>query len=215
MARNTREEAKQTRSQILATALSLFARRGYAGTSLEDISAELGMTRGAIYGHFASKRDLFERVIALSQDPLYALMASCEHNKRAALDNLERFLRGWFDLLRDNRLHRDAFEVVLNKTEFTDELGSLYNTERRLARDQIAFLQRTLEAAKSQGSIPSATDAAFAGLMVYTQLMGIAQAWLFDHGLFAIDELADTIVGHVLAGAVLTLPDATSVAAIS
>ena len=211
MARSTREEAKQTRSQILDAALSLFARRGYAGTSLEDISAELGVTRGAIYGHFACKRELFEHVIALSQDPLYDLMAACGGEDGAALDRLERFLRGWFDLLRDNPLHRDAFEVVLNKTEFTEELSSLYNTERRLAKDQIAFLQRTLEAAKIEGSIPPQANAAFAGLMVYTQLMGIAQAWLFDHELFAIDELADAIVGQLLAGIVSAPPAECSV----
>ena len=58
MSRKTREEAEKTRARILASALSLFVKRGYDHTSFTDIAARLGMTKGAVYWHFDSKEQL-------------------------------------------------------------------------------------------------------------------------------------------------------------
>ena len=50
--------AKTTRRFLLEAAAALFDERGYAGTSISDISAHSGRTSGAIYFHFASKEKL-------------------------------------------------------------------------------------------------------------------------------------------------------------
>jgi AcrR family transcriptional regulator len=47
-----------TRERILAIALDLFTRKGYAETSLREIAAELGFSKAALYYHFASKQDI-------------------------------------------------------------------------------------------------------------------------------------------------------------
>ena len=52
-----------TKERILETALNLFAREGYAGTSMADIAGELGITKGALYRHYAGKRDIFESIL--------------------------------------------------------------------------------------------------------------------------------------------------------
>jgi AcrR family transcriptional regulator len=57
---------------ILDTARELFAAQGYEGTSIDMIAAAAGLTKGACYHHFASKRDLFDRVI----DELQASIAA-------------------------------------------------------------------------------------------------------------------------------------------
>lgn len=48
-----------TRSRILASASQIFAQQGYAGATLDAIAADAGLTKGAVYWHFASKSDLF------------------------------------------------------------------------------------------------------------------------------------------------------------
>ena len=59
VARVTRAESKErTRQRLLAEAQRLFRERGYAATSLEQIAEAAEVTKGAIYGHFASKEDL-------------------------------------------------------------------------------------------------------------------------------------------------------------
>jgi AcrR family transcriptional regulator len=58
--RLTREESKaRTREQLLAAAGKLFERNGFAATSLEQVAEEAGVTKGAVYAHFADKVDLF------------------------------------------------------------------------------------------------------------------------------------------------------------
>lgn len=59
MERITRPESKaRTRQRLIDEADRLFRERGYAATSIEQIAAAAGVTKGAVYGHFASKEDL-------------------------------------------------------------------------------------------------------------------------------------------------------------
>jgi AcrR family transcriptional regulator len=70
MARVTRETAKaQTRERLLAQAQRLFRERGYAATSLEQIAEAAEVTKGAIYGHFASKEDLLLSALEAAPGP--------------------------------------------------------------------------------------------------------------------------------------------------
>jgi len=63
MARRTKEEAEKTRARILASALALFAKKGYEHTTFTDIAARLKMTKGAVYWHFESKPALLMAII--------------------------------------------------------------------------------------------------------------------------------------------------------
>ncbi|WP_373462503.1 ScbR family autoregulator-binding transcription factor [Streptomyces sp. V3I7] len=59
------ERAKATRRALLEAAACLFAERGYAGTSVNDISTRSGRTSGAVYFHYASKEGI---ALAVVQD---------------------------------------------------------------------------------------------------------------------------------------------------
>jgi AcrR family transcriptional regulator len=59
--------SEATRAALLEEATALFATRGYAGTSLEDVASASQVTRGAVYHHFASKQALFEAVLDLQE----------------------------------------------------------------------------------------------------------------------------------------------------
>jgi AcrR family transcriptional regulator len=56
------ERAEATRSALLRAARELFAERGYPAVGTEQIVERAGVTRGALYHHFADKRDLFGAV---------------------------------------------------------------------------------------------------------------------------------------------------------
>jgi AcrR family transcriptional regulator len=60
MARLSRDESRmRTRNLLLDAAERVFARRGYRGASLDDIAAEAGFSKGAVYSNFTGKEDLF------------------------------------------------------------------------------------------------------------------------------------------------------------
>jgi AcrR family transcriptional regulator len=58
--RLTREQSKAlTRERLLSAARSVFARRGFHGSSVEEVAAEAGYSTGALYSNFDGKEDLF------------------------------------------------------------------------------------------------------------------------------------------------------------
>ena len=54
---------ENTKERILLTALELFARDGYEAVSVSTIAGALGMTKGALYRHYANKRAIFESIV--------------------------------------------------------------------------------------------------------------------------------------------------------
>lgn len=63
MPRKTKVEAEKTRARILASALSLFVKKGYEHTTFTDIAARLKMTKGAVYWHFETKEALLVALV--------------------------------------------------------------------------------------------------------------------------------------------------------
>lgn len=55
---------ENTKERILLAALQLFARDGYAAVSVREIAEQLGITKGALYRHYPSKRGIFEAILA-------------------------------------------------------------------------------------------------------------------------------------------------------
>jgi AcrR family transcriptional regulator len=56
-----------TRTLLLAAAARVYARRGFNGATLDEVAAEAGFTKGAVYGHFGSKENL---LLALMEEHL-------------------------------------------------------------------------------------------------------------------------------------------------
>jgi len=92
MARVTRAESKErTRQRLLAEAQRLFRERGYAATSLEQIAEAAEVTKGAIYGHFASKEDLMLSALEAAPAPDYS--TTLNDQSRPLRERLAEFSR--------------------------------------------------------------------------------------------------------------------------
>lgn len=70
MTRTQRQRTEATTGQLIDAARRLFAADGYTATSLEDVVAAAGVTKGALYHHFSSKRDLFRAVFEQEEGAL-------------------------------------------------------------------------------------------------------------------------------------------------
>ncbi len=62
---------RETKNEILEVALRLFSQKGYLGTSMSDIAAELGITKPALYKHYAGKRELLESIVERMRETDY------------------------------------------------------------------------------------------------------------------------------------------------
>lgn len=91
MARATKADSEATAARVLHTARRLFTQHGYAGIGLENVAAQAGVTRGAIYHHFTSKLGLFEAVLAQTQR---SVAAAIERDTTAAASDWDKLTIG-------------------------------------------------------------------------------------------------------------------------
>ena len=87
--------SERSRAHILDAALKLFSHRGYGATSVNDIAAEAGVSKGNVYHHFTDKETIFRELL----DAYFAAIASPEFPFNRALatgtfpENLEELGR--------------------------------------------------------------------------------------------------------------------------
>jgi AcrR family transcriptional regulator len=62
--RPKKADAADTKAELRQAALRLFARHGYAGTSIRAIAREVGLSESGLYAHFAGKQAIFDAVLA-------------------------------------------------------------------------------------------------------------------------------------------------------
>jgi len=89
--RSNAERVAETRGALLDAAAALFGRLGYEGTSTTAILEASGLTRGAMYHHFADKRDLF---VAVASRVERALIADIEATTATVTDARQRVRAG-------------------------------------------------------------------------------------------------------------------------
>ncbi|MET0917162.1 MAG: TetR family transcriptional regulator [Burkholderiales bacterium] len=201
MARRTKSEAAITREQLLDAAERVFRERGVTRTSLAEVAASAGVTRGAVYWHFRDKADLFDAMceratLPLEQaltragtmvlgDPLAAL-------RTLAIDALTR-------LATDPRTQA-VFEVVFHKCELTGELGPIATRRDRERCDCLTHVDSIVARAVEAGQLPADTDTRLAALALHAYMGGIMREWVLDPTAFDLAHAAPALIDTLLAG---------------
>ena len=138
-----------TKERILLTALRLFARDGYEAVSVSDIAGELGMTKGALYKHYASKRDIFDSLLRRMEQrdaeqarehgvPEGRLSEMEEAYRETSIDDLTAFGKAMFRYWTQDEFAA-AFRRMLTLEQFRSaEMGALY--QQLLAAGPLGYM---------------------------------------------------------------------------
>jgi AcrR family transcriptional regulator len=147
----------ETRAALIKAARDAFTRDGYAATGTPDIVAAAGVTRGALYHHFADKAALFEAVV---EAELIAIAAEIEAGADAINDPIEALIEGGATFLaameapgRQRLLLLDAPAVLPRAT-----------LDRLDAATGAATLRAGLQYARARGALPDIHIDTLAGL---------------------------------------------------
>ena len=100
------ERGDATRAALVAAARELFAERGYGAVGTSEIVRRAGVTRGAMYHHFADKRDLFRAVYEQVEHDLVATSAERILAVEDPWEQLVQGTRAFFDACEDPALMR-------------------------------------------------------------------------------------------------------------
>jgi len=108
------ERTEATRRRLLDAARRVFLRRGFAGTSLDMIVREVGLTKGVVYSRFRSKADLFLALLEERIDARIAEMRAAADREHGSLGLATALSRQWAErMATDAEWSRLAIEFRL------------------------------------------------------------------------------------------------------
>lgn len=199
MARKTKQQAEETRQQILDAAVREFSAHGVSGTSLTDIAAAAGVTRGAIYWHFKNKVDLFNEVWALSESKVEQL--ELEYQAKYP-DNPLRILREILIYVlvstREDRRRRALMEIVFHKCEFVGEMSSFHDARKVLDLASYDRIELVLQGCIDANQLPINLDTRRAAIIMRAYITGLMENWLFMPESFDIKQEAPVLIDAFL-----------------
>ena len=152
MPRKTKADAEQTRQDLIASARQVFHQHGVSRTSLEKIAEQAGVTRGAVYWHFANKAELFfavrednhrmlEKAVAMLSDP----------SIDDPLTAIERSLLEFFSIVATNPLVQQTFEIMSLRCEYVNEFASVLSEINKPCFDFLGRLKHLYALAAEKG----------------------------------------------------------------
>jgi AcrR family transcriptional regulator len=169
------------RNEILDVAQRLVATKGYQQMTIEDILAELGISKGAFYHYFDSKADLLESLVArMREEASQILLPVLEDPHLSAVEKLQR----WFDVAGRWKTARREYLLSLLHVWYHDDNAVV---RQKLRADNLAWISPLLTGVVRQGI----AEGAFAS--AYPDHVG--------HVVFSlINELGDSLALQILSG---------------
>lgn len=202
MARKTKQQALETRNQIIEAAITLFSQQGGTTPSLSDIAKTAGVTRGAIYWHFKNKTDLLNHIWIQSGSDL----AAAEHEYQIKYpDDPLSFMRAMLLYAIDSAVthprKRALMEIIFHKCEFVGKIVALQLMQQTLYLGYYEKIESILQNCIRQGQLPAELHTRRAAIAVRGYVTGIIENWLFMPTSFdivadapvLIDALIDTL----------------------
>jgi TetR/AcrR family acrAB operon transcriptional repressor len=189
MARKTKTEALETRNQILDAAEKVFGERGVARTSLHEIAESAGLTRGAVYWHFADKYDLLSALWERCLLPLEAAFAAIEaEHGDDALSRIRAKVRGVAERIVHDPRTRNMMGIFLLRCEMVDEIAA---SRQRIVGDRDDCLQQMaveFRSAVAAGQFRKDLDADAAAIELHGIIDGLCYHWLLEPSRFDFEQ---------------------------
>ncbi|EVT71023.1 TetR family transcriptional regulator [Stenotrophomonas maltophilia 5BA-I-2] len=160
MVRRTRAEMEETRAKLLAVARRVFSEQGYAATSMDDLTAQAGLTRGALYHHFGDKKGLLAAVVAQLDAETDARLQAISDGADDAWDGFARRCGAYLEM---------ALEPEIQRIVLRDARAVLGGASPESQRHCVHSMQRLIEQLIAQ-SVVAPVDAQALASLIYGSL---------------------------------------------
>lgn len=169
MARRTRAEMEETRLQLLAAGRQAFSEHGYANTSMDELTAQAGFTRGALYHHFGDKKGLLQAVVEQIDAEMDARLHAISSSAEDAWEGFCARCRAYLEM---------ALEPEIQRIVLRDAKSVLGGASPESQRHCIGSMQNLIQHLIQQGTVAKVDPQALAAL-IYGSLAEAA-FWIAD-----------------------------------
>ena len=177
---------------VLRGAVKVFNERGYDGTSMEDLSRELGITKSAIYHHVPGKEELLRLAVNRALDGLFALLDDIAVIDAPAMTRLEELARRSVLLL----VAELPFVTLLLRVRGNTGAERAALARRREFDNAVAGLATQ---ARDEGDLRPDVDPALVARLLYGMINSVVE-WYRPRGGGRSAELAEIIVAVAFDG---------------
>jgi len=198
--RKTKAEAAITREQLLDAAEREFRARGVAGTTLGEVAAAAGVTRGAVYWHFRDKADLLGALCERVTLPLEVMMDERCPCAPDPIAMLRATAVAALTHLATDRRAQAVFQLLFQSCGATDELAPLASAQVRERDACLARTEALVARAIAAAQLPADTDATLAAHALHAYVMGLMQAWVRHPEAYDLAAAAPALVDVAIAG---------------
>ena len=178
----------QTRRKIITESLQLFSVKGYYNTSVSDILAVSGLTKGGLYGHFASKEDIWYAVYEEAVSIWKGIVFKGIRNNSDPLKRIEKFIE---NDMRDY-LGTDVFEGGCFFLNMLVELsGQSASMSRQILRGFVrlsGLLRSWLQEADQKGMLRENLDLKEVSNFIIISLNGAAALYISSRDRNILDQ---------------------------
>ena len=202
--RRTKEDAANTKRDLLSAALIIFSQKGYESTRLEDIAQEAKVTRGAIYHHFGNKADLYIALIDQASGQGEKLVQQAVEKGGEFEDIISRILTSYFNLLEDDRRFRDVVALNLSNMGVSYDLKALARQRYDEAQTLVENIGGFFQTAITNGQLRPDLDPEAAARALLAYQNGLAMLWLANPDVFSVKDNAEALIDVFLRGIVST-----------
>lgn len=178
--RRTKEEAAITREKLLASALTVFSRDGYAGTRLDEIAELAEVSKGAIFHHFGSKAGLFNELVAGVSQRYSERFVELQSASDSVSDVLRRLLVVPVLLAKSDATFRAVQELLFFKTAVSPELEEGMTRKVEGIRFFLDEMTNLIQAGIEAGEIRSGLNPRDVAVSLYAQQSGLLILFLLD-----------------------------------
>jgi TetR/AcrR family transcriptional regulator, cholesterol catabolism regulator len=187
------EISRETAKRLIEVAIDLFSRKGFKGTSIRDIAAEMGMTSSNIYHHFGTKEGVLRAIERQTLEPITREFRRISSLDLPPLDRFSMLIKAHLAYLNQHRKESLIFSTINEETFPADrkDLNKKFQTETFfIYRSEI---ERVLSSMGKQGN---STVAAFSTLGSIIWFL----RWYRPQGENSFDEVANSIIKYILYG---------------
>jgi TetR/AcrR family acrAB operon transcriptional repressor len=198
--RRTKAEAAETRAAILVAAEKMFFEKGVAESTLEEIAAAAGVTRGAIYWHFDSKVELFLELYNAARLPQINVIDfdRVEEDGGDLIGTLEKVT---LDMLAglEADVSRQRIVTILLRMNFTSEFDKLQAAIETIKDEHDSSLLEVLRKAEKAGELATPWTPETAARSIKWLMKGMCWEWLLGRRTFPLNEAGSQCISLLFA----------------
>jgi AcrR family transcriptional regulator len=188
--------AAERREVIVRTATEVFAERGYDGASIDEIARRAGVSAPVVYDHFASKQDLYERLLERTRDELLGVWREHLFTDEPAGVRIPRAIAAWAGYVEE---HLPAARMYFRDPTCVPAVQEFHRAIHDQGRAALGMILGREQGAANIAGSADAEALEMAAEVMRAGLAGLA-LWWSEHPHVPRDRVVTTAVNVIWVG---------------